>query len=332
MKFFITGGAGFVGSSLVRFLINETDHEVINFDKLTYAGNLDKVKEISDNPRYQFIKGDISDRELISKIFAELRPDKIIHMAAESHVDRSITGPAEFIKTNIIGTYILLEESLKYFQGLNIDEKNKFIFHHVSTDEVYGDLDEFGKFSENSSYNPSSPYSASKASADHLVRAWGRTYNLPFIITNSSNNYGPFQHLEKLIPLVISKAIKGEKIPVFGTGENVRDWLYVKDHAKAIVKVAMSGKKFETYNIGGNCEQKNIDVIRKICRALDSLLPLSSNIPRENLITFGTDRPGHDFRYALDIQKIQRDIGWSPETEFDKGLFETIKWYIEYLK
>jgi dTDP-glucose 4,6-dehydratase len=332
MKFFITGGAGFVGSSLVRFLINETDHEVINFDKLTYAGNLDKVKEISDNPRYQFIKGDISDRELISKIFAELRPDKIIHMAAESHVDRSITGPAEFIKTNIIGTYILLEESLKYFQGLNIDEKNKFIFHHVSTDEVYGDLDEFGKFSENSSYNPSSPYSASKASADHLVRAWGRTYNLPFIITNSSNNYGPFQHLEKLIPLVISKAIKGEKIPVFGTGENVRDWLYVKDHAKAIDKVAMSGKKFETYNIGGNCEQKNIDVIRKICRALDSLLPLSSNIPRENLITFGTDRPGHDFRYALDIQKIQRDIGWSPETEFDKGLFETIKWYIEYLK
>ena len=256
MKIVLTGGAGFIGSAVVRYLIEHTDHEVLNYDKLTYAGNLDNVKTISNNPRYKFVQGDICDRELLAKTFSEFKPDKIMHLAAESHVDRSITGPSEFITTNIFGTYAMLEEALKYFQTLNEEKKKTFLFHHISTDEVYGELGETGLFTEETPCDPSSPYSASKASSDHLVRAWGRTFKLPVIVTNCSNNYGPYHYPEKLIPLVITKALNGEPLPVYGKGENVRDWLYVEDHAKALVKVVESGKTFETYNIGGNSERK----------------------------------------------------------------------------
>lgn len=329
MKFFVTGGAGFIGSAVVRHLIGKTEHEVLNFDKLTYAGNLENVKTVSGNPRYSFIQGDICDRELLKKIFSEFKPDKIMHLAAESHVDRSITGPSEFITTNIIGTYSMLEEALKYYQGLDEAKKKTFLFHHISTDEVYGELGEMGLFTEETPYDPSSPYSASKASSDHLVRAWGRTFKLPVIVTNCSNNYGPYHYPEKLIPLVITKAKNGEPLPVYGKGENVRDWLYVEDHAKALVTVVESGKVFETYNIGGNSERKNIDVVKTICKIMDELLPDSPYLPHEKLITFVTDRAGHDFRYAIDFSKIKRELGWEPSVTFEEGLRTTVKWFLD---
>lgn len=329
MRFFVTGGAGFIGSAVVRYLIENTEHEVLNFDKLTYAGNLDNVKTVSSNPRYKFVQGDICDRELLAKTFNEFKPDKIMHLAAESHVDRSITGPSEFITTNIIGTYSMLEEALKYYQGLDEVKKKTFLFHHISTDEVYGELGETGLFTEETPYDPSSPYSASKASSDHLVRAWGRTFKLPVIVTNCSNNYGPYHYPEKLIPLVITKAKNGEPLPVYGKGENVRDWLYVEDHAKALVKVVESGKTFETYNIGGNSERKNIDVVKSICKIMDELRPHSSHVPHEKLITFVTDRAGHDFRYAIDCSKIKRELGWEPSVTFEEGLRTTVKWFLD---
>lgn len=329
MRFLVTGGAGFIGSAVVRYLIEETEHEVLNFDKLTYAGNLENVKVVSDNSRYQFVQGDICDRELLKKTFNEFRPDKIMHLAAESHVDRSIIGPSEFITTNIIGTYSMLEEALKYYQSLDEAKKKTFLFHHISTDEVYGELGDAGLFTEETPYDPSSPYSASKASSDHLVRAWGRTFKLPVIVTNCSNNYGPYHYPEKLIPLVITKAKNGEPLPVYGKGENVRDWLYVEDHAKALVKVVTNGKVFETYNIGGNSERKNIDVVKSICKIMDELLPNSPHVPHEKLITFVTDRAGHDFRYAIDCTKIKNELAWEPSVSFEEGLKQTVKWFLD---
>lgn len=329
MKFLVTGGAGFIGSAVVRFLINETEHEVLNFDKLTYAGNLKNLESIENSQRYHFVQGDICDRELLNKVFNDFKPDKVMHLAAESHVDRSITGPSEFIATNIIGTYSLLEEALKYYKTLGDDKKENFLFHHISTDEVYGELGETGLFTEQTPYDPSSPYSASKASSDHLVRAWGRTYKLPVIITNCSNNYGPHHYPEKLIPLVITNALKGEMLPVYGKGENIRDWLFVEDHAEALYTVVMKGMVGETYNIGGESEQKNIDVVQAICKILDELKPNSPYVPHENLITFVTDRAGHDFRYAIDCTKIKRELGWKPSVNFEEGLKLTVKWFIK---
>jgi dTDP-glucose 4,6-dehydratase len=329
MKFLITGGAGFIGSAVVRYLINETEHEVLSYDKLTYAGNLDNVKVVASSPRYRFVKGDICDRELLAKTFAEFRPVKIMHLAAESHVDRSITGPSEFITTNIIGTYSMLEVALKFFQSLNDSVKKNFMFHHISTDEVYGELGDTGLFTEETPYDPSSPYSASKASSDHLVRAWGRTFKLPIVVTNCSNNYGPYHYPEKLIPLVITKALAGESLPVYGKGENVRDWLYVEDHAKALVTVVTKGHVGETYNIGGESERKNIEVVRTICKIMDELKPNSPHVPHEKLISFVTDRPGHDFRYAIDCSKIKRELGFSPSVNFEEGLRLTAKWFLD---
>lgn len=329
MKFLVTGGAGFIGSAVVRYLINETDHEVLNYDKLTYAGNVDNVKEVSNSPRYHFVQGDICDRELVKKTFAEFKPDKIMHLAAESHVDRSITGPSDFIQTNIIGTYVLLEAALEYYKALSEEKKNQFRFHHISTDEVYGELGDTGLFTEETSYDPSSPYSASKASSDHLVRAWGRTFKLPVVITNCSNNYGPYHFPEKLIPLTITNALKGIKLPVYGKGENVRDWLYVEDHAVALYTVVMKGANHGTYNIGGESERKNIDVVRTICKILDELRPNSPHRPHENLISFVTDRAGHDFRYAIDCSKVQKELGWKPSVSFEEGLRKTVMWFLD---
>lgn len=328
MKFLVTGGAGFIGSAVVRYLINETDHDVLNFDKLTYAGNLHNIEKASASSRYHFVKGDICDRELVRKTFTEFMPDKIMHLAAESHVDRSITGPSEFIQTNIIGTYVLLEAALEYFNSLSEEKRRDFRFHHISTDEVYGELGDTGLFTEETSYDPSSPYSASKASSDHLVRAWGRTYKLPVVITNCSNNYGPYHYPEKLIPLTITNALKGKKLPVYGKGENVRDWLYVEDHARALYAVVMKGKVHNTYNVGGKSERKNIDVVKMICKILDELRPNSPNVPHENLIEFVTDRAGHDFRYAIDSSKIQNELGWKPTVTFEEGIRKTVNWFL----
>ena len=328
MKFLVTGGAGFIGSAVVRYLINETNHEVLNFDKLTYAGNLNNVEKVSDSPRYHFVKGDICDRELVRKTFGEFKPDKVMHLAAESHVDRSISGPFEFIQTNIIGTYIFLEAALEFFNYLSDEKKKVFRFHHISTDEVYGELGDTGLFTEETSYDPSSPYSASKASSDHLVRAWGRTFKLPVVITNCSNNYGPYHYPEKLIPLTIMNALEGKKLPVYGKGENIRDWLYVEDHAVALYNVVMNGLNHNTYNIGGESERKNIDVVRTICKILDELRPQSPHVPHEKLIEFVTDRAGHDFRYAIDCSKIKKELGWNPSVNFEEGIRKTVNWFL----
>lgn len=328
MKFLVTGGAGFIGSAVIRYLINETEHEVLNVDKLTYAGNLHNVEEVSSSPRYHFVKGDICDRELMKKTFSEYKPDKIMHLAAESHVDRSISGPADFIQTNIIGTFTLLEAALEFYKTLDEAKKVTFRFHHVSTDEVYGELGDTGLFTEETSYDPSSPYSASKASSDHLVRAWGRTFKLPVVITNCSNNYGPYHFPEKLIPLTITNALKGIRLPVFGKGENVRDWLYVEDHAIALYTVIMNGAINGTYNIGGESERKNIDVVRTICKILDEQRPSSPYIPHEKLIEFVTDRAGHDFRYAIDCSKIKNELGWTPSVSFEEGIAKTVTWFL----
>ena len=332
MKFLITGGAGFIGSAVVRLLISSTKHTVLNLDNLTYAGNLQSLESVSHSNRYFFERADICDKSRLFDIFKDYKPDVVMHLAAESHVDRSIESPEQFIQTNIFGTYALLEISRKYCASLNQSKKEKFVFHHISTDEVFGDLEnKADAFLEDSPYEPSSPYSASKASSDHLVRAWGRTFNLPFIITNCSNNYGPFQFPEKLIPHVILNAIKGKEIPVYGDGLQVRDWLFVEDHAKALLEVVVKGRKGETYNIGSNNQKTNLEVVKTICSLLDELQP---NRPKnivsyKDLITFVEDRIGHDRRYAIDANKISLELGWKPEETFESGLIKTVEWYIK---
>lgn len=329
MKIIVTGGAGFIGSAVIRQYINDTDHEIINLDALTYAGNLESLESVADHPGYHFEHADIRDISSLEKIFQQYQPDAIMHLAAESHVDRSIDGPADFIQTNIVGTYNLLDVAKRYWQTLPEQKRDIFRFHHVSTDEVYGDLDETGFFTEQTPYEPSSPYSASKASSDHLVRAWHRTYGLPIVITNCSNNYGAYQFPEKLIPLVILNALEGKPLPVYGNGQQIRDWLHVDDHARALRLVLQEGKIGETYNIGGHNEKTNLEVVKTICALLDELLPDSPYRPHEKLITYVTDRPGHDVRYAIDAEKIARELGWVPEETFETGIGKTVKWYLE---
>lgn len=335
MRILITGGAGFIGSALIRHLIQNTKHEVLNLDKLTYAGNLESLLEIAANPRYRFVQADIADAQRVAATLSEFQPDAIMHLAAESHVDRSIDGPAAFIQTNIVGTYSLLENTRAYWLGLSAERKAAFRFHHISTDEVYGDLHGVDDlFTETTPYAPSSPYSASKAASDHLVRAWQRTYGLPVLITNCSNNYGPYHFPEKLIPLMILNALTGKPLPVYGNGQQVRDWLYVEDHARALLKVVCEGKVGETYNIGGHNEQKNLDVVRAICALLEELAPQKpTGIARyEDLITYVQDRPGHDLRYAIDASKIERELGWVPQETFESGLRKTVQWYLANLE
>lgn len=335
MRILITGGAGFIGSALVRHLLNETDHEVLNLDRLTYAGNLESLASIEGHPRYRFLKADIADSDAVSRALAQFQPDAIMHLAAESHVDRSIDGPAAFIQTNIVGTYALLESTRAYWSSLDAERKAAFRFHHISTDEVYGDLHGVDDlFTETTPYAPSSPYSASKAASDHLVRAWHRTYGLPVLLTNCSNNYGPYHFPEKLIPLMILNALEGKPLPVYGDGLQVRDWLFVEDHARALVEVVTRGQVGETYNIGGHNEQKNIEVVRGICALLEELAPAKpAGVARfEDLITHVKDRPGHDLRYAIDAGKIERELGWKPQETFHSGLRKTVQWYLDNLE
>jgi len=342
MKILITGGAGFIGSAVVRHLIDDTEYSVVNLDKLTYAGNLESLKSIEDNARYVFEQIDICDAIGLKRVFTEYQPDIVMHLAAESHVDRSIDGPGEFIQTNIVGTFTLLEQARAYWNGLDGDKKINFKFHHISTDEVYGDLphpDEVGSsqinthnptlplFTEETAYAPSSPYSASKAGSDHLVRAWQRTYGFPALVTNCSNNYGPYHFPEKLVPLIILNALEGKPLPVYGEGNQIRDWLYVEDHARALVMVAIKGKVGETYNIGGHNEKQNIEVVKTICEILAELVPL--NTKYSALITHVADRPGHDMRYAIDASKIQKELGWVPLETFESGIRKTVLWYLD---
>ncbi|WP_336140119.1 dTDP-glucose 4,6-dehydratase [Acinetobacter ursingii] len=335
MKILITGGAGFIGSAVVRYIIQHTDNKVLNVDKLTYAGNLESLKGVDQNERYQFSQTDICDRAALDRLFLDFQPDAVMHLAAESHVDRSIDGPAAFIETNIIGTYQLLEAARYYWNSLAEDKKSAFRFHHISTDEVYGDLHGTEDlFVETTPYAPSSPYSASKASSDHLVRAWQRTYGLPTIVTNCSNNYGPYHFPEKLIPLVILNALDGKLLPIYGKGDQIRDWLFVEDHARALYKVVTEGVIGETYNIGGHNEQKNIDVVKAICTLLEELAP---NKPEgvqqyQDLITYVQDRPGHDLRYAIDASKIAKELSWKPEETFETGIRKTVEWYLNNLE
>ncbi|WP_418139362.1 dTDP-glucose 4,6-dehydratase [Oceanimonas smirnovii] len=327
-KILVTGGAGFIGSAVVRHIIENTQDSVINLDKLTYAGNLESLADVADSARYHFVKLDICDRAGLDAVFAEHKPDAVMHLAAESHVDRSISGPAEFINTNIVGTYTLLEAARHYWNSLEDGAKAAFRFHHISTDEVYGDLhgtDDL--FTETTPYAPSSPYSASKASSDHLVRAWQRTYGLPTLITNCSNNYGPYHFPEKLIPLVILNALEGKPLPIYGKGDQIRDWLYVEDHARALYEVVTRGEVGETYNIGGHNEKQNIEVVKTICTILDELAP-SAHSPYAGLITHVADRPGHDVRYAIDAAKIERELGWKPVETFESGIRKTVQWYL----
>ena len=335
MKILVTGGAGFIGSAVVRHIINDTQDSVVNVDKLTYAGNLESLESVCDNPRYFFEQVDICDKMQLARVFNQHQPDAVMHLAAESHVDRSIDGPAAFIETNIVGTYTLLEVARAYWNSLSAEKKQAFRFHHISTDEVYGDLEGTDDlFTETTPYAPSSPYSASKASSDHLVRAWLRTYGLPTIVTNCSNNYGPFHFPEKLIPLMILNALEGKKLPVYGNGMQIRDWLFVEDHARALYKVVTEGVVGETYNIGGHNEKANIEVVRTICSLLEELVP---NKPAgvakyEDLITYVTDRPGHDVRYAIDAAKIGKELGWVPQETFESGIRKTVEWYLNNKK
>lgn len=338
MKILVTGGAGFIGSALVRHIITNTQDIVINVDKLTYAGNLESLVSVEANERYAFEQVDICDRAELDRVFSQHQPDAVMHLAAESHVDRSITGPADFIQTNIVGTYTLLEAARQYWKLLDAERKTAFRFHHISTDEVFGDLphpdeqegqvvnQELPLFTETTPYSPSSPYSASKASSDHLVRAWLRTYGLPTIVTNCSNNYGPYHFPEKLIPLVILNALEGKPLPIYGKGDQIRDWLYVEDHARALYKVVTEGKVGETYNIGGHNEKQNLEVVQTICSILDSLVPKTT--PYAEQITYVTDRPGHDRRYAIDASKMSAELNWQPQETFETGLRKTVEWYL----
>ena len=330
MKIFVTGGLGFIGSNFISMQIDKHKNEILNFDKLTYAANVNNLLKYKKNKLYNFVQGDIVDSKKILKILNSYKPDCIINFAAESHVDRSIDGPKEFINTNIIGTYELLNATLKYYELNYKENENHFKFIHVSTDEVYGSLGKQGYFKENTPYNPSSPYSASKASSDHLVRAWNLTFNLPTIITNCSNNYGPFQFPEKLIPLMIINCIKHNNLPIYGDGKNIRDWLYVADHCDALYSVILNGKNGETYNIGGNQEKNNLEIVSTICKILDEKIPSNKIDSYKELITFVEDRPGHDFRYAIDASKIKKHLNWSPHYTFEDGIKKTIDWYIKY--
>ena len=332
MKFLITGGAGFIGTAVIRHLIVDLGYEVVNVDKLTYAGNLESLVDVVNSTNYSFVKADVCDSIKIKDIFEEYQPDKVMHFAAESHVDRSIDGPSEFIQTNIVGTYVMLDVAREYWSQLKGEKKDQFRFHHISTDEVYGDLEDTDDlFTENTPYAPSSPYSASKASSDHLVRAWNRTYGFPIVITNCSNNYGPYQFPEKLIPLVILNAMSGNKLPIYGKGKQVRDWLYVEDHAVALVKVSLEGIDGETYNIGGHNEKTNLDVVKIVCSILDEFMPIHPKGINnyEELIVYVADRPGHDMRYAIDATKIDKNLNWTPKETFETGIRKTVKWYIE---
>ena len=334
-RILITGGSGFIGSALIRYIINQTQDSVINIDKLTYAANQSALKEVENNPRYAFEQIDICDLKAIESVFEKYQPDAVMHLAAESHVDRSISGAADFIQTNIVGTYTLLEVAKNYWHTLDEAKKSAFRFHHISTDEVYGDLEETDDlFTEATPYAPSSPYSASKASSDHLVKAWHRTYGLPTIITHSSNNYGFYQYPEKLIPFMTLNALEGKSLPVYGNGLQIRDWLFVEDHAKALYKVIKEGKVGETYNIGGNCEKANIEIVRTICSLLEELVPNKpEGVARyEDLITYVKDRPGHDVRYAIDATKIRCELGWKPQETFESGIRKTVEWYLNNQK
>ena len=326
MNFLVTGGAGFIGSCFIRYLLETTSHHVLNVDKLTYAGSEESLKEFKSEPRYKFAKIDITDKSQLEKTIAEFKPHRIVHLAAESHVDRSVISPEEFINTNILGTFALLQVAIAY---KNDQIERDFLFHHVSTDEVFGSLGKAGSFSETSPYDPRSPYSATKASSDHLVRAWGETFGLPFVISNCSNNYGPYQFPEKLIPLTIIKAIDKEQIPIYGKGENIRDWLYVEDHANALHLIATEGTAGQSYNVGGKNERTNLEVVKIICDILQKRLPAGSNFRYEQLISFAQDRPGHDYRYSIDPTKIQRELAWKPKETFRSGIEKTVNWYLE---
>ena len=328
--YIVTGGSGFIGTNFIRFmLVNGFAERIINLDKLTYAGNPQNLLEYDNDKRYAFAQGDICDQELVQELFILHKPDVVVNFAAESHVDRSIDGPGDFVKTNISGTYVLLQEALRYYRSLNNDQQSRFRFHHISTDEVFGSLEEDGFFTEETSYDPSSPYSASKAASDHLVRAWQRTYGLPVIISNCSNNYGPYQFPEKLIPLMIINCLNEKPLPVYGTGENIRDWLFVDDHCDAIHTIIEKGEFGETYNIGGNNEIQNIDIVKTICNLLDNIRPSENLKFYQELITFVKDRPGHDFRYAIDSSKLQNKLGWTPKETFEMGIRKTIDWYLD---
>ena len=332
MKILITGGAGFIGSAVIRHILNNTTDRVVNVDKLTYAGNLESLAAVSSSARYTFEKVDICHRNELDRVFREHQPDAVMHLAAESHVDRSIDGPADFIETNIVGTYTLLEATRAYWNRLEEGAHERFRFHHISTDEVYGDLEgPEDLFTETTPYAPSSPYSASKASSDHLVRAWRRTYGLPTLVTNCSNNYGPYHFPEKLIPLMILNALEGKPLPVYGKGNQVRDWLYVEDHARALYQVLTEGEVGQTYNIGGHNEKQNIEVVNTICALLDEFRPRADGRAYRELITHVTDRPGHDLRYAIDAGKIQRELGWAPQESFESGIRKTVEWYLNNL-
>lgn len=327
MRVIVTGGAGFIGSAVVRHLVLDEGHEVLNIDALTYAGNLASLSAVEGRNTYSFLHADICDRAAMDQAFARFRPDRVMHLAAESHVDRSITGAADFVQTNVMGTFTLLEAARQYWNGLEPAAREAFRFLHVSTDEVYGSLGEEGLFEETTPYDPSSPYSASKAASDHLAKAWQRTYGLPVVVSNCSNNYGPFHFPEKLIPLTILNALAGRDLPVYGKGENVRDWLYVEDHARALDLIAREGRPGETYNVGGRNERRNIDVVRRICAVLDQLVPAPT--PREGLIRFVADRPGHDARYAIDATRLETELGWRAREDFDSGIEKTVRWYLD---
>jgi dTDP-glucose 4,6-dehydratase len=329
MNILVTGGAGFIGSNLVRLLVNTTEHSVLTVDALTYAGNRHSLDDLNGNPRHRFAQADICDADAIGKLFAEFKPDWVMHLAAESHVDRSIDGPGAFIQTNVVGTYTMLQAARAHFEKLAGAAKDRFRFLHVSTDEVYGSLGATGLFTEETPYDPHSPYSASKASSDHLARAWADTFNLPVLVTNCSNNYGPFQFPEKLIPVVILKALRGDPIPVYGKGENIRDWLYVGDHAEALHTVVAKGRVGQTYNIGGNNERQNIDLVRLLCSLLDEFRPRPDGKKYDSQISFVTDRPGHDLRYAIDATKIKRELGWTPKQDHTSGFRKTVQWYLD---